>query len=99
MFGRAGIYSIVIALVFLSWSCVKIPDPTVAGKGDIVVEMLPHKDAIPLEWGKLLSVSDEPGSPGWVQLWFVDQDSTIRMVAFDIYANEFSENARVIRRP
>jgi hypothetical protein len=55
-------------------------------------------DKVPLEYGKLISVTTHAQYEGWAQLWFVDDSSTIRMVRVQFHFNRLHENVLVIPR-
>jgi hypothetical protein len=88
---------IVLTLLFGGISCTKLGEPGV-GEHKLVIEKLTAADSIPLKWGKLVSVSSTPGINNWVQLWFQDDEGTIRTVPYDVGGNYLSRQARVIRR-
>ena len=88
---------IVLALLVGGISCTKLGEPG-AGEQKLVIEKLTAADSIPLKWGKLVSVSSTPGINNWVQLWFQDDEGTIRTVTYDVGGNYLSSQARVIRR-
>lgn len=97
MLGRAVIcFSIVIAVLFL-FSCTKI-EPQRPEEGSFAIEKLPAANSIPSNWGKLISVSNEPDFPNWVQLWFEDKDGNVRMVAYTIGTNRLEGTVVLIPR-
>ena len=98
MLRRIVLCLLVVFLVLINLSCAKITEEKPVVKGDVNVEELPYKDAIPATWGKLISVSSSPEVAQWVQLWFEDEDGQIRMVAYNIIQNRLSNQARVIHR-
>jgi hypothetical protein len=98
MLRPAKICFVVMVLVLLVLSCAKISDETTVVGGNIVSVKIPDDNAIPLEWGKLIAVSNEPDFESWVQLWFQDEEGTIRLVPYSIKHNRFSQNARVFKR-
>jgi hypothetical protein len=94
---RLAAYFIVLALLASGVSCTKLREPGV-GEQELVVEKLTKADSIPLKWGRLVSVSSVPGIDNWAQLWFQDDEGTIRIVPYDVSGNYLSSQARVIRR-
>jgi hypothetical protein len=46
----------------------------------------------------LISVSNEPDFPNWVQLWFEDKDGNVRMVAYTIGTNRLEGTVVLIPR-
>lgn len=98
MLRPAKICLVVVVLGLLVLSCAKIDEQTTVVGGNNVREPIPDDGTIPLEWGKLISVSNEPDFESWVQLWFQDEEGTVRMVPYSVKHNRFAQNARVIRR-
>jgi len=88
---------IILTLLFGGISCTKLGEPGV-GEQILVMEKLTAADSIPLKWGKLISVSSVTGMANWTQLWFQDDEGTIRIVPYDVNDNYLSRQARVIRR-
>jgi len=91
---------VILALLSLSWSCTKIRESEWGkpGKGNVAFETLPATDSVPLNWGKLVSVSSSPNLPYAFQLWFQDEQGNLRMVLFDMHANILWKDARFIPR-
>ena len=77
----------VLTLAALPLSCVDMPEWAASGEGDVAVEELPYADAIPLNWGTLVSVTTTNESYRY-QLWFQDEAGSVRMVGYDFRANE-----------
>lgn len=98
MLNRIGIFLIIVILIFLSLSCAKIEQPVAPGEGGLVFIALPSPDSIPLEYGNLISVSSVAGYPYWVQLWFQDENGTLRLVPYGIHKNRFAKNFHLIPR-
>ena len=97
MLGRAVIcFSIVIAVLFL-FSCTKI-EPQRPEQGSFKIEKLPAADSLPLNWGKLVAVSNEPDFPNWIQLWFEDEGGNLRLVPYSIGTNRLEGTAVLIPR-
>jgi hypothetical protein len=98
MYRQTCIWFLVAVLLLPALSCTRLPEES-AQKGVMVgSEQLPALDSIPSEWGKLVSVTTNPAYPGWFQLWFQDETSTVRMVAFDLQTKQFNSNAIVLPR-
>lgn len=94
---RLIVYSVMLILLFAGVTCTKLGRPGV-GEQKLVLEKLTESDAIPLKWGKLVSVSGVPGIDNWAQLWLQDEEGTIRIVTYDVGGNYLSNQVRVIRR-
>lgn len=97
MLVRSGVCMLVLSLAVLSLSCVEKPEWAVSGGGDVVTEDLPYKDAIPLNWGQLVSVT-VPDEDYRYQLWFQDGAGNVRMVGYDLRANKLLPQCRLFSR-
>jgi hypothetical protein len=97
MISRVRVIFVVVILVLLHVSCARLAEEQPPKEGEIVMEELPHADSIPLKWGKLISVSSA-ADINWVQLWFQDEESNIRMVLYNIRNNTLSKKARLFSR-
>lgn len=84
-------------LVFICCSCQRI-DQRYAVKGELKSVLLENVDGIPMEYGTLISVTTHAQYEGWSQLWFVDDNNTIRMVRVQFHDNRISESVLVIPR-
>ena len=56
------------------------------------------QNGIPLEYGSLISVTTQAEWPGWAQLWFEDDENTIRMVRIEFHKGVIAEGVRIIHR-
>jgi hypothetical protein len=92
---RAGACFVVMALVLLFMACARIDAGKSSEEGGIAFEKLAEMNSVPLNWGKLASVSALPES-GLFQLWFQDENGNIRMATYQIEANRLWSNARLI---
>jgi hypothetical protein len=92
--------SLVMSAVFMMGvSCTKVKVPGV-GEQKVVLEQLTHPDSIPAKWGKLVSatMTNFMGVESWTQLWFQDEEGTIRVVGFNNAGNYLSKKAWKILR-
>ena len=87
MLHRKAICLLVLVFLFPIISCTRLDEAPPKGTVSLGIEKLPVLDSIPLEWGKLVSVSTTPIYDGYVQLWFQDENGKVRMVPFDIRNN------------
>jgi len=78
-------------------SCARMGQPG-PDEQTLTLQKLPNADSIPARWGKLVSVSSVPGVENWAQLWFQDDEGTVRMVPYNVSDNYLSGQARIIRR-
>ena len=89
---------VVMVLVLLLLSCAKIPEWAGPGQGDVAFEKLPGKDSIPLKWGNLVSVTLSPQGGYFFQLWFQDEQGTLRVVLYQMSTNSLMDQVRFIPR-
>ena len=86
---------LVVVFLFSGLSCTRVETPSKGGP--VGTEKLPDLNSIPLEWGKLVSVSTASAYEG-VQLWFQDENGKIRMVALSLKDRCLIPNAVVVPR-
>ena len=98
MLHRKAICLLVVVFLFPVISCTRLGEAPTKGIVPLGTEYLPAVDSIPLEWGKLVSVSTTPIYEGIFQLWFQDENGKVRMVTFDIRDSRLISVARVIPR-
>jgi len=89
---------VALVLIFLHLSCTKLPQRQAAKEGDIAIERLTQANSIPSEWGKLVSVTNQPDIPSSVLLWFQDEKGDIHCVSFEINQKRLSLTAWLIPR-
>ena len=95
MLRRMGPYLVQVILLLLFVGCTRIPEAPPAGpQFELAREALPGPD-IPVEWGKLVSVSLVTPSE---HLWFQNDSGEIRRVSLDLRTNSLRSQALVIRR-
>ena len=95
MLGRVGILLILVCLVFLPLSCARISEEPSEGEA-IAIEKLSHSNAIPSNWGKLISVSHRPDFRNVFQLWFQDEEGNLRMAVYNMKTNRLLRVTRLI---
>lgn len=99
MLRRAGKYLAVLIPVVLALSCTSLPRSGTPGEGgETAVEPLRGTDAIPLEWGTLVSMTPHPSASNASLLWLRDEAGDIRLVVYSHGAQRLWDKARVIRR-
>ena len=89
---------IVLLLSLLTYpliSCSRVQAPT---QGKLKTVKLEKLDAIPTEYGSLVSVIPHATFRGWAYLWFEDDDRTIRIVEIAFEENRLNEYITVIPR-
>lgn len=98
MLRQTGIWLLVLVLLLPALSCTRLPEKPAQTGVQVGSELLPALDSIPAAWGKLVSVTTNPAFPGWFQLWFEDESSTVRMAAFNLRTKQFDSNAIILPR-
>jgi len=91
---------ILITLPFLmltATSCERTNQPG-AGAGGLLKVELTDLSSIPGDYGELVDVTTHAAYDGWAQLWFEDEEKTIRMVRIQFHDNRVHENVLVIPR-
>ena len=91
---------VLITLPFLLLSitsCERVGQP-VAKVGELVKVELTDMNSIPGDYGELVGVTTHAAYKGWAQLWFEDEDRTIRMVRIEFNNNRVHEDVLVIPR-
>ncbi len=83
-----------LCLICLALSCERIPPPDPAF--DLTEAKLTNQTSIPLEYGKLVSVTS--AKPGIAHLWFEDTGNTIRMVQVNYGKGIVPKNVWIIDR-
>jgi hypothetical protein len=61
------------------------------------MELMPYTDAIPTDWGKLVSVTADAE---WTYsiMWFQDDSGTVRLVGFHTASRQLLDSVGVIDR-
>ena len=77
-------------------SCTRVQQPTPGMLLETV--KLTSPNAIPLEYGSLVSVTANQESPNWAQLWFKSDDGSIRVVSVGFFDRQMLENVTLIPR-
>jgi len=87
------IFLIVLVSIALLFSCQRVDE-----SADLKFDETIVQKGIPLEYGSLVSVTTQAEWPGWAQLWFEDDENTIRMVRVEFHKGIISEGVRTIHR-
>lgn len=94
---RVIVYALIVSsLIFIS-SC-QPRFPTTPTLGMLEKVELTDLKGIPAEYGELVAVTAHAEYEGWSQLWFVDDNLTIRMVRIQFHVNRINKNVLVIPR-
>jgi hypothetical protein len=98
MLRKTVLWLVVVILLVPAFSCSRLPEKSAPAGPALTSEQLPAMDSVPPEWGRLVSVTTNPAYPGWFQLWFEDEASTVRMVAFNHRTGKLDASVVVIPR-
>ena len=79
-------------------SCEPIESSHQKKVGNLTEEMMKNLMTIPKEFGELKAVTTHAAYEGWSQLWFLDEQSTIRMVRVQFHEYRIHERVLVIPR-
>jgi hypothetical protein len=97
LLNRLSILFLLVLLICLISTCERIPGENAA---DTKLEniKITNLKGIPAEYGPLFAVTANGAHPGWAQLWFLDNQGTIRMVRLDFHHYNLAANAIAIPR-
>ena len=84
-----------IIITFTSITCKKMEPRT---SNTVKIEKLAKLDAIPLNYGSFVNVTVNHAVPRTAELWFQDNDNTIRLVQISLEDKAINENVFVIPR-
>jgi hypothetical protein len=88
----------VAALCVSALSCVSLDAAEKGKKGELKIEPVAFKDAIPKEFGRAVGVTVRPENPDVAQLWFEKADGTIVLINVDSRHGRLGEKILVIPR-
>ncbi len=88
----------IVLTAFLLVSCSRVQDIGEPTKGELKEVKLEKLDGIPAEYGALVGVTANPQYHSWAQLWFQDDNGTIRVVSVGFFDQKVAENVTVIPR-
>jgi hypothetical protein len=86
-----------LALLLVA-SCAKLPEKSTEMRGEIAFVHMAAKGAIPAAWGRLVAVSNSADFGHVFQLWFEDDAGAVRVAFYDMRANTFQTEGRLIPR-
>jgi hypothetical protein len=87
---------ILLISISISFSCRRISP---VSEGELKRINVQDLKGIPTEFGSLISVTTTAAAaPGWAQLWFEDDEKTIRMVRIKYTENRIAEDVIIIPR-
>lgn len=91
-------FCLLLTVCFLTISCEPVNQGQSPLPGQLEKVKLESLDAIPLSYGELEAVTTHAEYEGWAQLWFVDEQETIRMVRIQFHNNRIHDQVLVISR-
>jgi len=97
MSSKAGGYLLLTAVAVLGLACNELPGTNTATQPRLEMEAMPYGDAIPAEWGNLISVTAD-ASWTYSTMWFQDDSGTIRLVGFYNDTHQLLDSLVVIER-
>lgn len=98
MLNRMGLFLLALFAIMATLSCEKLPKSALEDSGRVIMEAVPMGDALPIDIGSLIAVSNVNAYEDWVQLWFQDKEGNISMISYSIPANKFYNEYRVLHR-
>ena len=94
------LFCIAFVLVALS-ACQRLQDARPlqsAGLGDLPTEPMKFLDAVPAEFGDLISVTSRSDYPAWAQAWFMRSDRSIVVLWINSQTGKMIDRALIIPR-
>ena len=99
MLDRTKIFVVLALLLLLPLSCTKLSEESTPKEGEaLTIEKLQQLNAIPSTWGNLVSVSHRPDFKNVFQLWFLDKEGNIRLVAYNMSTAQLLREVKFIPR-
>ena len=87
----------ILAVCLVLVSCKKLRQST-NPTGPLIYETVKFTDAIPQDYGPLISITQNPKAPEWVGLWFQRSNGSITVVFVDTIQGKIYERALTIPR-
>jgi hypothetical protein len=79
-------------------ACVRLDAADQGKRGELKIETVSFKDAIPKEFGRAIGVTVRPENPDVAQLWFEKADGTIVLINVDARHGRLGEKILVVPR-
>lgn len=79
-------------------ACVSLDQVDASKRGELKIEPIAFKDAIPRDFGRAIGVTVRPENPDVAQLWFEKADGTIVLINVDSRHARLGEKILVIPR-
>lgn len=88
----------ILAVCLATVSCKKLESEGPKMSGPLAFEPSKFADAIPDDYGTLISVTQNSQSPKWISLWFQKPDKTITAVFVNVEQGKIYEKTLTIPR-
>lgn len=88
----------VAVLCVCAAACVSLDAVEQGKKGELRIEPVAFRDAIPKDFGRAIGVTVRPENPDVAQLWFEKADGTIVLINVDSRHGRLGEKMLVIPR-
>ena len=85
-------------LIFAFICCEQYPSPESEIKAELKKVKIENLKGIPSEYGSCIGITTHSLYDGWAQLWFEDEQKTIRMVRINFHSDRIHENLLVVPR-
>jgi hypothetical protein len=97
---RLGWISCVLVLALATISCEKLETKPAGGTtaGPLKFETSRFADAIPLDYGDLIAVTQNPQAGRWAALWFSKPDKSVAVVFVDTENGKIFEKSLLVPR-
>ena len=90
---------LLISLLFIFISCEPLPSPSPdVPLSNLKITELGNLKGIPLEYGACIAITTTGQYAGWAQLWFQDDQMTVRMVGVQFHEKRVHDEVLVIPR-
>ncbi len=87
----------ILGMALVIVSCKKMGQPTIP-TGPLTYETVKFTDAIPQDYGPIISITQNPQTPEWVGLWFQRSNGSITVVFVNTIQGKIYERALTIPR-
>jgi len=88
----------VAACCAVVWSCTSLDAVDQSKRGELKIDPIAFKAAIPKEFGRSIGVTVNADKPDVAQLWFEKEDGTIVLINVDTRHGRLGEKILVIPR-
>ncbi len=98
MLKRTVLLLSILAIVFGAMACRELPAARSGAPSALSTEEIAYTDAIPLEYGTLVGVTDLPDNPYHAGLWFERPDKTIVFVKVNVSLGKIHKSTLLFPR-